>query len=91
MKTADEIENLKRQWMADNIWDIENTEGFEAHRAELLAFRLATEAEWAAQRQARLERRATELGCSVALVEYLERLEYQIKQLREMVDDPAVR
>lgn len=38
--TPEEIDHLKKSWLADPCWDIEDTEGFEAHRAELLAFRL---------------------------------------------------
>ena len=45
-RTEAEIEDLKRQWERDPIWDIEETEGFEAHREELLAWREAKEAEW---------------------------------------------
>jgi hypothetical protein len=36
MKTREEVEELKHQWKRDAIWDIEQTEGFEDYRAELL-------------------------------------------------------
>lgn len=49
-KTLQEIQELKRNWLSDPIWDLEETEGFEAHREELLAFRKAKEAEWSATR-----------------------------------------
>jgi hypothetical protein len=39
-KTDTEIEELKAQWLADGCWDIEDTEGFEAHRTELYIWRL---------------------------------------------------
>lgn len=42
-KSREEIEELKKQWLADGVWDIENTEGFEAHKDELLNFRVDTE------------------------------------------------
>jgi hypothetical protein len=45
MKTAEEIENLKKSWMRDSCWDIETTEGFEEHHDELLKFRKDCEAE----------------------------------------------
>lgn len=48
LKSSAEIVELKRQWRLDSVWDIETTEGFEAYRDELLAFRLETEAEWRA-------------------------------------------
>lgn len=39
MKTEEEIRALKANWQADPIWDIEDTEGFEEHREELLDFK----------------------------------------------------
>ena len=45
-KTAVEVEDLKQQWLRDPFcWDIETTEGFEAHKQELLAFRQRFEAD----------------------------------------------
>lgn len=51
MKTREELNGLKEQWVADPCWDIETTEGFEEYQAELLQFRLDTEAEWSAKLQ----------------------------------------
>lgn len=42
-KTREEIEALKANWLKDDCWDIETTEGFELYRDELLAFRLDVE------------------------------------------------
>lgn len=39
MASAKDIEKLKADWMRDGSWDIEDTEGFEEHREELLKFR----------------------------------------------------
>ena len=58
-----DLQELNRQWVADPCWDIESTEGFDAHYDELLAFRKETEARWARERQERNERRAADLGC----------------------------
>jgi len=44
MKTIEEVQELKDQWVMDPCWDIEHSEGFEAHKEELLAFRLEQEA-----------------------------------------------
>jgi hypothetical protein len=38
-KTREEVEALKSSWSKDPCWDIEETEGFEDHQEELLAFR----------------------------------------------------
>ena len=53
MKTRHDIEGLKAGWLRDPCFDIEGTEGFEAHACELHAFRLATEARWRAAEDAR--------------------------------------
>ena len=61
-KTANEIAELKRGWSADPCWDIEDTEGFEAHRDELKTFRLETENAQYAVRMARLNHLRNELN-----------------------------
>lgn len=58
-QTPEEIDALKTNWAKDPCWDIEDTEGFEDHHDELLAFRKEKEAEWedkrVAQERARRE------------------------------------
>ena len=39
-KTNEEIEALKENWKRDPIWDIEDTEGFQDHRMELIEYRM---------------------------------------------------
>ena len=65
MKTRHDIEGLKAGWLRDPCFDIEGTEGFEAHACELHAFRLATEARWKAAedaREAAIDAEADRLG-----------------------------
>ncbi len=65
MKTRRDIEQLKAGWLRDPIWDLEGTEGFEAHHDELLQFRLTTEARWTAaadERERALDAEAERLG-----------------------------
>lgn len=38
MKTREEVEKLKRDWVYDPCWDIETTDGFEEYKDELKAF-----------------------------------------------------
>jgi hypothetical protein len=85
MATREEIERLKRSWVADNCWDLEDTDGFEEHREELLAFSTAKEAEWEANRVARLMKKAEELGVpgNVALAQHVFLLEYRLSKLEE--------
>jgi hypothetical protein len=41
VKTRDDVERLKMDWIKDTIFDLEEVEGFEDHAEELLAFRKA--------------------------------------------------
>lgn len=52
IRTPEEIEALKKNWLQDPCWDIEDTEGFEAHRDELLA--------WSIQYKSEIEEKARE-------------------------------
>jgi len=67
MATDMEIKELKDSWMKDPCWDIESTEGFEAHTQELLDFRKQVEEE--AEEKAnvrkikRLNKVVQETGC----------------------------
>lgn len=56
-RTPQEIEQLKKNWLANPEWDIEDTEGFETHREELLAFRNEKRAEWEAKQEERDNKR----------------------------------
>ena len=44
MATPAEIESLKKNWDKNPYWPLEDTDGFEAHYAELKAYRLEKEA-----------------------------------------------
>ena len=91
-RTASEIFNLKKNWEDDPCWDIETTEGFEAHREELLAFRLQQEKEWAAahvqevadRRAAQREQWGSEI--SDAALDYMHRLEERLSHVESVVE-----
>lgn len=85
-KSFYEVKTLKENWKSDPIWDIEDTEGFEDHKQELLAFRLEMEASWIKQKEERLQKRAAELECSVRLVEYIEIMEYRLERFDNRLD-----
>ena len=61
MKSREEVEKLKEGWYRDPCWDIEDTEGFEKYRKELLRYRHENEAEW----QKAHERRHVKLASRV--------------------------
>lgn len=82
-KSLEEIEALKANWRADPCWDLENTEGFERYKGELLRYRHQMEIDWRDKSQARLIKMANDLDIpgKVVLVEYLERLQAKIDDL----------
>ena len=81
MKTPEEVEDLKREWEGNPHWNLEDTDGFEDHKEELREFSKNKYAEWEAGRENRLTTKAKSLGCSVALVQYIEALEYKVDHL----------
>lgn len=62
MPTREAVEHLKNNWLADPCYDLENVEGFEEHRDELLAYRLGWEATWKQEYLDYLARYAEHLG-----------------------------
>lgn len=72
MATRDEIEKLKESWLKDPCWDIEDTEGFEEHREELLAYHDQMRVQWKSSAEKRRAERikkveeATGVGGDVA-------------------------
>lgn len=56
--TVSSIEELKKSWEKDPCWDIEETEGFEKHKNELLAWRKEYELEYQRNEEDRIARRA---------------------------------
>lgn len=83
IRTAEEIAALKRGWKADPCWDIEDTEGFEAHRDELTAYHLECRAQWDKAREDSYLETAAKAGCpgNKQLGEYIEYLESRIARL----------
>ena len=81
--TRAQVEDLKSQWLFDGCWDIEDTEGYELYRDELLAFRLEAEAKATADYNAQLEAKADELGVpgNIKLAEYVMILERRLDQI----------
>ena len=85
MKTPEEIRDLKTDWLYDPCYDIEETEGFEDHKEELLAFRKTAEAKWEFNRITRLTQMSIGMGLedNLKLVAFLEMLENRIIKLEE--------
>ena len=76
-KTNEEIEELKRGWVKDPIWDLEDSEGFEIYRGELKAFSDNKKAEW----KDKAEKHRTELVNKVCPVILFTRTQENSQQL----------
>ncbi len=85
IRTEVEVNDLKAQWEADPCWDLETTEGFEAHHEELRQYRLSREHMWAWLSGQRIQRRAATLGVSVQVMHFIEDLESRIDDLERKV------
>lgn len=84
MATKIEVEALKKNWFADPIWDLADTEGFEEHRAELEQFEKESQAQWdeeAKQQNEELERQAQKLGL-VGLYKLYLKQQQELEELR---------
>jgi hypothetical protein len=81
MKTKAEIDDLKAQWKADPCWDIDCTEGYEDHQQDLAEFQRAYYNMQALKEAERVTVKCHELGCSPALLKYIEFMEYKIRKL----------
>ena len=83
MATALEVQKLKNSWRADPCWDIEDTEGFEDHREELLAYSQECHDKWEAEAQQELQEKANKLGIpdNTKLAGYLTWLEKRVSDL----------
>jgi hypothetical protein len=86
-RTREEINDLKQNWKDDPYWDIEFSDGFEAHSAELRAFRLAVEAKWRTMGEMTASTLAATIGVSdnPALAKHLQNLHSRIYVLEEKV------
>lgn len=84
MATPNEIATLKTNWFNDPIWDIEDTEGFEAHYDELKTYHETQRRLWKEARDSEMALKALELGCSPELAAYIQRLEQRIAHLESV-------
>ncbi len=48
MKTREEVETLKQNWLNDPCFDLDKVDGFDEYGVELCAFAMEHEAEWKA-------------------------------------------
>lgn len=88
MKSREEVELLKAEWLEDPCWDIETTGGCEDYKDELLAFRMEVENQRRQARRLEFGMFADKIGLreNWALAAYIERLEDRIAKLEEKMN-----
>jgi ribosomal protein L7/L12 len=87
VKTREEVEALKKNWLEDPCWDIEDTEGFEEFREELKHFSDLIKQEQDKMYALKLQKKAEELGITEhkKLVDYILGLEYRLEKLENEI------
>lgn len=85
MATRAQIAKLKKDWLEDPCWDIEDTDGFEEHRDDLIAFAEEHRAKWKKALDAALTTKAETMGCAdnPTLARHLMALEDRLSKLEE--------
>ena len=84
-KTADELIDLIQQWEADGCWDLEDTEGFEEHRKELLGYRRFWESIWRDEHAETLRELSLKYDCSRRTAEYIYKLEKRLQKIENKI------
>lgn len=90
MKTRQDVEELKRNWLNDPCWNLDysdNDPDWGDYADELRNFQITQESVWAMLENKRLVKKTEHLNCSVELVKYLENLEYRIKELERTLGE----
>lgn len=94
-RSDEEVKELMRQWETDPNWDIEETEGFEAHYIQLRMFRKETEERWEKEYKEREEAEARSWGLSdhpalyrkmKSMHDTILRLQNEVDRLKDEVD-----
>lgn len=80
-KSREEVERLKRDWLEDPVFDLEDATGFEEHRSELATFAEKSKEGWRKREEDRVAARAAELECSPRTLLYIEQLERSVSRL----------
>jgi len=82
-RTEQELNDLKRSWKNDPCWDIEDTEGFEAHYSELVNFKIEAIQAWQDEWKQKCLSKACEAGIpgNFQFGQYLVRQEQNLDRL----------
>lgn len=84
-KTNEELQALKDNWRKDPNWDIEDTEGFEDHAEDLIAFRKEQELEWQILAEEKRKRRANVVSIETRITDPA--IQQQIETFGEIEND----
>lgn len=85
MKTREDVEFLKSNWISDPCWDIEDTPDFEEYSNELLKFRMMMESKWTKDYDDMIQSIAQKYRCSNELAEYIYKLEMRLQKIEDKI------
>lgn len=85
MKTPQEIEDLKHNWLQDPCYDIYDVDGFEDHREELKRWQKKQEDDWELKRLNELKTFASDLGIpdDLKLARFIRDMSEEISRLKD--------
>ncbi len=96
MKTREQVELLKKEWLNDPCWDIYETGDYQEYRDELLTFQTNMQQEWRAREYNRVYDFAKRLGIetlgnpedepNLELARYLRRIEIRITEIEDKLE-----
>lgn len=83
MKTREQVEALKLDWVEDACWDLWDSDGFEEYGDELRQFQREWERKWDEGRRAKMDDFANKCGAgpNLALAQFLMRMQNRIDEL----------
>ena len=83
MPDREDIERIKREWISDPCWDLEDTPGYEAVRTELHAFVSMIMSHQKTKVSAKILARAEQLGCSIQVARHIIQLEERLQAVEK--------
>ena len=85
MKTREEVDALKEEYLNEGVWEIEDTEGFSDYYWELKCFRLLREQQTTKETKTEAIRSAEYLQTSMPVAKNIKRLWIEIDKLDDRV------
>jgi ribosomal protein L6P/L9E len=85
VKTREDVENLKANWISDPCYNLETVEGFEEYSNELRRFQTMMESKWKNEYNDMIKSLSEKYECSFKLAEYIYNLEIKLQKIQNRI------